>query len=82
MTEIEKEESNSLTLTISDYIEMVLEIPICKELKQYVEILYEEYEKDLEKFKFHYNYLSRGSCKTDLILILPMAFEYYRKIKE
>ena len=68
-------------MTFSDFVENVVETPICCELKQGLDKVYEFYTKDPEKCVFYLRPLTRGSAKSDLLMLLPLFLEmhdYYK----
>ena len=58
-----------------DFVESVLDIPICAELKQHIDSLYSIYKKDPENFKFHCYCQQRGLAKLDILILLPFIFK-------
>lgn len=57
-----------------EFVESVLGVPICAELKQHIDSLYYLYKKDPENFKFHYR-PQRGLTKSDILTLLPFMFK-------
>ena len=60
-------------MTFSDFVENVIETPICCELKLYLDKLYEFYSKD------HNREPPRGSEKSILLILLPIFVTLYEK---
>lgn len=62
----------------SDFVESVIETPICYEFKQYLDKLYELYTKNPEKCMFYLQSL-RGSAKSNSFrILLPLLLEMYK----
>lgn len=67
-------------MTFSDFVESVIETPICCELKQRLDVLYELYAKDPEKCVLYLTSLQRrGSAKSDLLMFLPLLLVLYER---
>ena len=60
-------------MNFSDFVENVIETPICCELKQNLDKWYEFYSKD------HNNELPIGSEKSILLILLPIFVTLYEK---
>ena len=60
------------------FVESVLNVPICAELKQHIDSLYSLYEKDPENFKMHYR-PQRGLAKLDILIVLPTMFQLIKE---
>lgn len=65
-------------MAFSDFVENVVETPICCELKQILDKWHEFYVKDPEKCVFYLK-PPRGSAKSDLLIVLPLLLEMYEK---
>ena len=65
-------------MVFSDFVENVVETPICCELKQCLDKLHEFYTKDSEKCVLYLKPLMRGSAKNNsLMILLPLLLELY-----
>ena len=60
-------------MVFSDFVESVVETPICCELKQHLDKLYEIYSKDPENENLasYFRGSARGSAKSDFLILLP-----------
>ena len=67
-------------MAFSDFVESVVETPICCELKQYLDKLYEFYAKDPEKCVLSLEPQQRGSAKShSLMILLPLLLKMYEE---
>lgn len=69
-------------MAFSDFVESIIEIPICCELKQHLDKLYEFYIKYPEKCVSYLGSLSRGSAKNDWLILLPLLLETYSGLED
>lgn len=68
-------------MTVSDYIEKVIEVPLCKELKNSIEEYYKIYKKDPNTFTYeYYNVIRSSRTKMTITFIIPFLFKYYNDI--
>lgn len=65
-------------MVFSDFVESVIETPICCELKLYLDKLHEVYTKDPEKF-MSFLEPGRGSAKADFLMLLPFFLKMYEE---
>lgn len=63
-------------MTFSDFVESVLEIPISRELKPYLDKIYNSYSKNPEKCILYLESL-RALSKSDFLVLLPLFLEIY-----
>lgn len=68
-------------MAFSDFVESVVETPICCELKQRLDKWHEFYTKDPEKCVIYLESLiARGSAKSNLLMmLLPLLLETYKE---
>lgn len=69
-------------MSFSDFVESVLETPICCELKQPLNKIYEFYAKNPEKCILYLTSLSRKSAENVLLIVLPLLLDIYASMKE
>ena len=68
-------------MSVSDYVENVMEVPIHKALKNQIEIYYKIYKDEPNVFiNNYYNAIPRGRHHSTLVLILPFLFKFYNDI--
>ncbi len=63
-------------MLFSDFVESVVETPICCELKQHLDRLYEFYAKDPENLASYF----RGSAKSDFLILVPLLLKMYEEV--
>lgn len=69
--------------SFGNFVENVVETPICCELKQHLDKLYEIYIKDYKKCMFYLQPLMRESAKSNSFrILLPSLLEKYYVKKE
>ena len=66
-------------MVFSDFVESVVETPICCKLKQYLDKWHEFYTKDPEKCRFYLTSRLRESAKNNLLITLPLLLEMYEE---
>ena len=66
----------------AEFVELSLNIPICAEMKAYIDKLYLLFISDKHKFIEQANVVARGSSKTNIIYYLPQIFTMYHEKEE
>lgn len=67
----------------AEFVELSLNIPICAEMKAYIDKLYLLFISDKHKFIEQANVVvPRGSSKTNIIYYLPQIFTMYHEKEE
>lgn len=64
-------------MVFSNFVESVVETPICCELKQHLDKLYDIYSKDPENLASYFRGSARGSAKSDFLILLPLFLKMY-----
>ena len=65
-------------MVFSDFVENVVETPICCELKQCLDKWYEFYANNPEKYVLYLKF-TRGSVKSDMLMLLPLLLKMYER---
>lgn len=66
----------------AEFVELSLNIPICAEMKAYIDKLYLLFISDKHKFTEQISTVPRGSSKTNIIYYLPQIFTMYHEKEE
>lgn len=66
----------------AEFVELSLNIPICAEMKAYIDKLYLLFISDKHKFIEQISTVPRGSSKTNIIYYLPQIFTMYHEKEE
>lgn len=69
-------------MAFSDFVESVIETPICHELKQYLDKWHDFYARDPQKCMLYLTARLRGSAKNNLSITLPLLLEMYDESEE